>query len=321
MVIDVVALIGGLVLLAAGADRFVGGAAGIARTLGVTPMVVGLIVVGIGTSAPEMLVSAMAAVDGSPGIAVGNVLGSNIVNVTLVAGAAAVLAPLAVGSATLRREFPMLFVVTALAWGLCADGALTRTDGVSLMLVMVAVLWFIVRTARAAQEADPLRREFDARHAGAAPLKPALGWSLVGLGALLAGSKLVVSGASAIALAFGVSDLVVGLTVVAVGTSLPELAACVASARRGEPDMAVGNVLGSNLFNLLPVLAIAGLIEPFELEPQALRRDLPIMAALTVVLFVMCVGRRGPGRINRVEGGALLVLFAGYQGLLYVTQR
>jgi cation:H+ antiporter len=321
MLTNVVALLAGLALLAAGADRFVAGAAGIARTLGITPMVVGLIVVGIGTSAPEMLVAAMAAVDGRSGIAVGNVVGSNIANITLVLGASAVLVPLMVGSATLRREFPMLFGVTALAWLLCADGALSRVDGGVLMLALVLVLWLIVRAARLARHSDPLRRELDAHHADAAPLKPAVGWCVVGLTVLLVGSKLVVFGASEIARDFGVSDLLIGLTVVAVGTSLPELAACVASSLKGEPDMAVGNVLGSNMFNLLPVLAVAGLIQPFELDAQALQRDIPVMAALTVVLFVMCMGWRGPGRVTRLEGSVLLAAFVGYQGLLYVMQH
>ena len=160
--------------------------------------------------------------------------------------------------------------------------------------------------AHQARRTDPLRRELDAQLGEALPLGPAVARCVVGLTVLLVGSKLVVFGASEMARAFGVSDLVIGLTVVAVGTSLPELAASVASALRGEPDMAVGNVLGSNMFNLLPVLAIAGLVQPFELEALALQRDFPIMAVLTVVLFVMCMGRRGPGKVTRMEGGVLL---------------
>ena len=318
MLLSVLALMVGLALLAGGSDRFVAGAAAIARHLGVSPMVVGLTVVAVGTSAPEMLVSGMAALAGNPGIAVGNVVGSNIANITLVIGASAVCAPMVVVSATLRREYPLLFVVTALAWLVAADGMFSRADAGALILAMVVVLWLIVRWARAARRTDPLRRELDAHHADLLPTARAVAWTLVGLSALLAGSKLVVVGASDIARAYGVSDLVIGLTVVAVGTSLPELAASLASALRGEPDMAVGNVLGSNMFNLMPVLGIAGLIQPFAVEADALYRDFPIMAALTVVLFVMCVGWRGPGRVTRFEGGVLLTMFAGYQGVLYM---
>jgi cation:H+ antiporter len=282
-------------------------------------MVVGLTVVAIGTSAPEMLVSAMAAADGNSGIAIGNVLGSNIANMTLVLGASALATPLLVASATLRREFPLLFAVSALAWLLVADGALSRLDGVVLVLAMVAVLWIIVRTARAARHSDPLRQELDAHHRDTMPVGHAIARTVIGLSVLLVGSRLVVFGASEAASALGVSDLVIGLTVVAIGTSLPELAASLASALRGEPDMAVGNVLGSNMFNLLPVLGIAGFIQPFQLAPEVLTRDFPIMAALSVVLFVMCMGWRGAGQVTRTEGSMLLVMFVGYQGVLYAV--
>lgn len=320
MLLNALALLVGLALLAGGADRFVAGAASIARTLGITPMVIGLTVVGIGTSAPEMLVSGMAAADGNAGLAVGNVLGSNIANMTLVVGICALLAPMVVGSATLRREFPLLFAVTALAWLLCADARLSRVDAVVLMLALLGVLWFMVHSAHQARRTDPLRLELDAQLGEALPLGPAVARCVVGLTVLLVGAKLVVFGASEVARAFGVSDLVIGLTVVAVGTSLPELAASVTSVLRGEPDMAVGNVLGSNMFNLLPVLGIAGLVQPFEIEALALHRDFPIMAVFTVVLFVMCVGRGGPGKVTRIEGGVLLAAFIGYQGMLYALQ-
>jgi len=321
MLLNALALLAGLVMLAAGADRFVLGAATIARRLGVAPMVVGLTVVALGTSAPEMLVSAAAAMQGNPGIAIGNVLGSNIANITLVIGTSAVIAPLVVASQTLRREFPVLFAVTALAWLLCLDAELGRLDAVVLMVAMAVVLWLIARQARAARRSDPLRQEFDAQAAETEGMTTARAglWGALGLAALLVGSKLVVFGASEIARAYGVSDLVIGLTIVAVGTSLPELGASVASALKGEPDMAVGNVLGSNMFNLLPVLGIAGLVQPFAIEREALQRDFPIMVALTVVLFVMCLGwRRGTGQVTRLEGSVLLMMFVGYQGALYL---
>jgi cation:H+ antiporter len=321
MLLNLTALIAGLVLLAGGSDRFVLGAASVARHLGVTPMVVGLTVVAVGTSAPEMLVSGMAALQGNPGIAIGNVLGSNVANMTLVVGVSALVVPLLVASRTLRREFPILFAVTALAWVLCLDGVLDRLDGALLMVAMVVVLWLIVRQARAARRSDPLRQELDVEMAVAARLSTSRAALFTGLGllALLAGSKLVVFGASELARAYGVSDLVIGLSIVAVGTSLPELAASVASALKGEPDMAVGNVLGSNLFNLLPVLGIAGLVQPFGIEREALQRDFPVMVALTVVLYLLCLGwGRGAGQVSRLGGAVLLLVFVGYQGALYL---
>ncbi|MFT5445258.1 MAG: cation:H+ antiporter [Gammaproteobacteria bacterium] len=317
MLINFLFLLGGLALLAAGADRFVDGAAALARNIGMSPMVVGLTVVAVGTSAPEMLVSAMAASTGNSGIALGNVLGSNIANMTLVIGVSALVVPLVVASATLRREFPILLAVTALAWLLIADGALSRLDSVALAVAFVGVLWFIVRSAHQARHTDPLRRELDAQHEQSMSPRRALAWLVLGLTVLLVGSKLVVFGATEIARGFGVSDLIIGLTVVAIGTSLPELAASVGSALKGQPDMAIGNVLGSNMCNLLPVLAIAGMIGPFSVDSEALTRDFPIVAILTVVFFVMCIGLRGPGRVTRFEGSILLVMFMGYQAMLY----
>ena len=319
MLISIAILLGGLLLLALGSDRFVTGAAALARNLGVTPMVVGLTVVALGTSAPEMLVSAMAAYEGNPGLAIGNVLGSNIANITLVLGAGALVTTMVVASQTLRQEFPILLAVTALAWLLCADAELSRTDAGVLMMAMLLVLTIIVYQAHAARRSDPLRQEIDAHAAeDRIPMGGAVGRTVLGLGVLLFGSRLVVVGATDLALAFGVSDLVIGLTVVAVGTSLPEMAATVASALKGEPDIAVGNVLGSNMFNLLPVLAIAGLVQPFTIEPSALERDFPVMAVLTIALFLMCVGWRGSRCLKRLHGGALLSVFVGYQVVLYL---
>jgi len=319
MLVSCLLLLGGLALLAAGADRFVEGAAGLALNFGMSPLVIGLTVVAIGTSAPEMLVAAMAASAGNPAIAMGNVLGSNIANITLVIGACAVVVPLSVASATLRREFPLLIVVTAFAWMLVLDGQVSRIDAGLLMLALCGVLWFIVRSARQAQYTDPLRRELVAQHEHRMSTRAAVIWLLVGLGILLLASKMVVFGATQIARGFGISDLVIGLTVVAVGTSLPELAASLGCALKGQPDMAVGNVLGSNMFNLLPVLAVAGSIAPFAVDKEVLVRDFPLVAILTVVFLAMCIGRRGPGRVTRFEGSILLVMFIGYQAMLYLT--
>lgn len=310
-------LLVGLVLLAGGADRFVDAAASLAHNFGMSPMVVGLTVVALGTSAPEMLVSAMAASAGNPGLAMGNVLGSNIANTTLVIGASAMIVPLTVASATLRREFPLLVAVTALAWLLVSDGMLSRADSAILTFALGIVLWLIVRSARQAQHTDPLRRELNNQNEQGMSTLKAIVWGLIGLIVLMGGAKLVVFGATEIARGFGISDLVIGLTVVAIGTSLPELAASLSSALKGQPDIAVGNVLGSNMFNLLPVLAIAGFIQPFTIDDAALERDFPIVAILTVVFLAMCLGRRGPGRVTRFEGSVLLVMFIGYQAMVY----
>jgi len=313
------AILLGLILLIAGSDRFVTGAASIAGNLGISPLIVGMTVVALGTSAPEMLVSIMAAEAGNPGIALGNVLGSNIANCALVVGVSAIICPLMVASQTLRREFPMLFLVTALSWFLLADGHLSRFDAGLLMFGMVGVLVFLVHSARVARRSDPLKQEFEDRPADQMTTQRALLWLFLGLGALLLASKSLVWGASGIARAYGVSDLVIGLTIVAVGTSLPELAASVISVLRKEPDIAIGNVLGSNMFNLLPVLGLAGLVMPFEVQTLALTRDFPIMAGLSVLLFVMCMGRGGPGRISRLEGSLLAGIFIAYQSYLYLN--
>ena len=310
-------LLVGLVLLAGGADRFVDAAASLAHNFGMSPMVVGLTVVALGTSAPEMLVSAMAASAGNPGLAMGNVLGSNIANTTLVIGASAMIVPLTVASATLRREFPLLVAVTALAWLLVSDGMLSRADSAILTFALGIVLWLIVRSARQAQHTDPLRRELNNQNEQGMSTLKAIVWGLIGLIVLMGGAKLVVFGATEIARGFGISDLVIGLTVVAIGTSLPELAASLSSALKGQPDIAVGNVLGSNMFNLLPVLAIAGFIQPFTIDDAALERDFHIVAILTVVFLAMCLGRRGPGRVTRFEGSVLLFMFIGYQAMVY----
>ncbi len=302
MVLFSFAILSGLVLLVLSTDRFVVGAAALARNLGISPMVVGLTIVALGTSAPEMLVSVMAALAGNPGIALGNALGSNIANSALVVGVSALICPLLVASQTLRREFPMLFLVTAFSWLLVIDGYLSRLDAVLLMLGLVVVLFFIIRTARAARGGDPLKQEIEEGLQAPLSTGRALLWLFLGLGIMLLASKALVWGASGVARAYGVSDLVIGLTIVAVGTSLPELAASVISAWRDEPDIAIGNVLGSNMFNLLPVLGLAGLVTPFEVQSDALQRDFPIMSVLIVVLFFMCVGRGGPGRVSPGPG-------------------
>ena len=321
LALSLLAIVAGLALLVWGADRFVLGAASLARTLGVSPLVIGITVVGFGTSAPELLISTIAALEGTPQLAVGNAIGSNIANIALILGVTALIAPLAVHSKTLRHEFPLLLGVSLLTWWLLADGTLGRIDGLLLLVLLLLVMAWLVWDALHARPDDPLSQELVAELEQDLPPTMSTGralmWFLIGLVVLVASSRMLVWGAVNIAHALGVSDLVIGLTIVALGTSLPELAASIVSARRGEADLALGNVLGSNLFNTLGVLGLPGLIHPAVLEAGVLDRDLPVMLALTVLLFAMAYGFRGPGRINRWEGGFLLACFAGYQWYIY----
>jgi len=313
------AVVVGLALLVWGSDRFVFGASATARNLGVSPLVIGLTIVGVGTSAPEMLVSATAALQGNPGVSIGNALGSNIANIGLVLGVTALVRSVLVRSRIFRLEFPAMFAVMVLAWTLLGDGMLDGSDGLVLGLAFIILLLFMLGIALRARRSDPLQREFAREIPTDVSTGKALLWFVVGLVTLLLGSRAMVWGAVSIARSFDVSDLLIGLTVVAVGTSLPELATSITSVLKNEPDIAVGNVIGSNMFNLLPVLAIPGLIAPTAVPPEALQRDFPVMLTLSVALVVMSWGFRGSGRIARWEGGVLLLAFIGYQGLLYVS--
>ncbi|MCB1733664.1 MAG: calcium/sodium antiporter [Gammaproteobacteria bacterium] len=313
------AILTGFAVLVWGADRFVTGAAATARNLGVSPLVVGLTVVGFGTSAPEMLVGSVAAWLGSPEIAIGNALGSNIANIALILGATAVMVPLSVHSNILRREFPLLMLATLIAAAVVMDGDLTRVDALVLLTMLAGLLYWIVRVAleeRHGGKGDPIDDEFDAEIPADMGQGAATFWLIVGLAALLASSRLLVWGATEIAVAFGISDLVIGLTIVAVGTSLPELAASIASARKNEPDIAIGNVIGSNMFNSLAVLGAPVLIQPTAVSAAVLSRDMPMVIGLTVLMFFMAVGSGSHGRINRLEGAVLLAIFLAYQGYL-----
>ncbi|MDG5978350.1 CACA family Na+/Ca+ antiporter [Hydrogenophaga taeniospiralis CCUG 15921] len=312
MLLPSLAILAGLLLLVWSADRFVAGASAAARHFAMPPLLVGMLVVGFGTSAPEMVVSVLAAAQGNPGLALGNAWGSNIVNMALILGVTALLAPVLVQSVILRKELPILMAVTALTALLVWDGVLSRLDAAGLLLVFAGLVsWSIVEARR--NKGDTLARETATElRAHAMPLRRALVLLVVGLLVLVGSSRMLVWGAVDIAQSLGVSDLVIGLTVVAVGTSLPELASCVAAARKGEDDIALGNILGSCLFNTLAVVGLAGVIAPIDVGTEVLIRDLPVMAGLTVLLFLMGWGFRGPGRINRVEAGVLLTAYLIY---------
>ena len=317
---ELLAIIGGFVVLTWSADRFVVGASAIAYNLKVSPLIIGLTIVGLGTSAPEMLVSMMAAWQGNSGLAVGNALGSNIVNTGLILGISALIIPLKVHSSIIRRELPVLLLVMVIALLLLLDGTLGRLDGIILLTGMALVVTWLIRVGLTTQTAeDPMSDEY----ADEMPIDMGMGravlWLIVGGLCLLGSSRLLVWGAVSIAESMGISDLVIGLTVVALGTSLPELAASVMSALKNEHDIAIGNVIGSNIFNLLAVLGLPGLINPGAIDAEVLTRDFPVMVGLTLALFVMAFGFRGPGRINRFEGALLVLAFCGYQTLLYFS--
>lgn len=319
MLLPLLAIVFGLMLLVWSADRFVDGASSTARHFGMPPLLIGMVVVGFGTSAPEMVVSVLAASQGNPGIALGNAYGSNITNIALILGVTALISPIAVHSQVLRKELPILMAVTGLAAWQIWDGTLTRLDAIVLVAVFAGLMgWTIRQSLR--QPTDALATEVAQElSAEPMPLKRALMWLGVGLVLLIISSRILVWGAVSIAQSLGVSDLIIGLTIVAVGTSLPEFASSIIAARKGEHDIAIGNIIGSNLFNTLAVVGIAGLIGPLSVGPEVFSRDIMVMAGLTVLLFVFGYGFRGPGRINRFEGGALLAAYVAYTGYLIST--
>lgn len=318
----IAALVAGLALLVWSADRFVHGAAATARNLGVSPLVIGITIVGFGTSAPEMLISGIAAWQGNPQLALGNAVGSNIANIALILGTTALLYPLTVHSQVLRRELPVMLGAMLLVVGLSWDGSLGRGEGAGLFVLMLGVLAAVALTARRTREPDPLLEEFAHEVPERVGLATALAWLIIGFLLLLAASRALVWGAVGVAEALGVSDLVIGLTIVAIGTSLPELAASIAGALRKEPDIVVGNVIGSNIFNTLAVLGIAALIRPVPVSETVVRRDYALMLGTALVLWVVVHGWTGRhGHINRLEGLLLLAGFVLYQAFLYQGAR
>ena len=321
MWMELLAIAGGFVLLTWSADRFVVGASALAYNLNVSPLIIGLTIVSLGTSAPEILVSAVASLQGNGGLAIGNALGSNIINIALILGVTALIVPLKVHSSIVRREMPVLIGVMLLGLVLLFDGSLGQFDGIVLLSGMaLMLLWMTHIGIKEKSSHDPISEEFADEVPTNLSMSRAGFWIVVGGLCLLGSSKLLVWGAVAIAHTMGVSDLVIGLTIVAMGTSLPELAASVMSALKNEHDIAIGNVIGSNIFNLLAVLGLPGLINPGPFDAIVLTRDYPVMLGLTVLFFIMAYGFRGPGRINRFEGALLVLAFVGYQTLLYFSE-
>jgi cation:H+ antiporter len=305
-------VIAGLVLLMWGADRFVHGAAAAARNFGVAPLLIGLTVVAFATSAPEILVSVVAALQKEPGLAIGNAIGSNIVNIGLVLGITAIIRPIKMESATLRREMPALLAVSLLTVSLFLDSYLSRVDGLVMLTGLIIVMAWLARLGLRSAANDPIKRDFEAEIPSDVSMKMAMVWLAIGLGTLLVGADLLVDGAIGVATILGISEVVIGILVVALGTSLPELAVSLASALKGEYGLAIGNIVGSNIFNLLAVIGVAATIEPSALAPTVLSLHIFVMVAFTLVLFAMTYDYNGNAELSRLEGLALLVAFIAY---------
>ena len=321
MILAIVAIVVGLVLLVWSADRFVDGAVGVAQFFGMSTFLIGMLVVGFGTSAPEMVVSVLSALNDTPQLALGNAYGSNIANIALILGTTALIAPVIVKKQAVKRDIPILIATTVLTIVLVKDGNVSLFDGVVLLLAFVAITVFNISM----ELCDKRKRKNEAAESEPAEkvsIVKAFAWLLVGLALLIASSRMLVWGAVYMAQALGVSDLLIGLTIVAVGTSLPELASSIAAARRGENDLAVGNVIGSNIFNTLVVVGIAAVITPIKaMDAEVLSRDLPIVSVLTLLLFFICIpfkkknGKRVSG-FGRIGGAFFLSLYVAYLVLL-----
>ena len=318
MILAIVAVILGLAVLVWSADKFVDGAVGIAEFCGMSTLLIGMVIVGFGTSAPELTVSAISASQGNPELALGNAYGSNIANIALILGTTALISPLLMQRSVIRGDLPILIAVSILSIILVWDGSVVRWNGVLLLVVFAAIMGYSIW-----RELKKAKAESASLEAEEAVQKKSLGksvlWLVLGLALLVASSRALVWGAVEIARTLGVSDLLIGLTIVAIGTSLPELASSIAAARKGENDLALGNIIGSNLFNTLAVVGLAATISPMdEIEKAVTYRDMPLMTALTVALIVLGFRRKGDGRLNRIAGAILLAVYVGYLALLVV---
>ncbi len=319
--LPLLAVLAGLAVLVWSADRFIDGAAAVARHFSLPPLLIGAVIIGFGTSAPELAVSVLSAMEGSPGIALGNAYGSNIANIALILGITALISPIVVQSQILRKELPVLVAITLLSVILIWDLTISRLDAIVLLVVFSGWMIWSIREGLSDGK-DTLSQETEAElDAHPMSIRQAWVWLAVGLVLLIVSSRLLVWGAVTIAEGLGISELVIGLTVVAVGTSLPELASCIAAARKNEHDLAMGNILGSNLFNTLAVVGLAGVIHPLTVEATVLYRDMAVMGALTLALFWLGKSHQGtPGRISRTGGGLLVLSFVGYTAwLLFST--
>ena len=317
MLLAIAAIFVGLTLLFWSADKFIDGATSIAMHLGVSTMIIGITIVGFGTSAPEILISVIAVIEGTPDIAIGNALGSNIANIGLILGVTAFITPLPIAKRVLRNEFPLLLIATAVMTWCLLDGELDIIEGLSLIVLLCLMMWYLVKLHRQYPGADWGESDLTNVEAENMSFLAASGWLLIGLIILVSSSKLLVWGATEVAHAFGISELIIGLTIVALGTSLPELAASIASIKKGEPDLAIGNVIGSNLFNSLAVVGIPAVITNFNIDRLAVTRDLPVVIVITLLLYGLSRFPAGSQGLSRLKGIWLLAGFVIYQLYLY----
>ncbi|MGE4383891.1 MAG: calcium/sodium antiporter [Arcobacter sp.] len=318
MVLYLLAIIAGFGILVWSADKFVEGAASTAKHLGMPSLLIGILIVGFGTSAPEMVVSAIAAMEGNPGLALGNAIGSNIVNIALILGVTALVSPIVVNSKIVKKEMPLLLGIVLISGYLLLDNTLTFVEGIALLLGFFGLIaWSIISALKSKNDALESEIE-DELVEHEMSLKAGVFWLVLGLVLLIGSSRLLVWGAVGVAHEFGVSDLIIGLTIVALGTSLPELAASVIAARKGEHDIAIGNVVGSNMFNILAVIGIATVIAPMNNVPlEVLQRDWIVMLVLTIALLIMAYGfKNKEGKITRLEGTILVVCYVAYNTYL-----
>ena len=305
----------GLTGLVIGGELLVRGAVSAAKSFGISPLVIGLTLVGFGTSAPELVTSLQAALAGSPGLAIGNVVGSNIGNVLLILGVAALIAPLAVDRSAFRRDGSVLAAATLLTVGVVLTGEIGRATGAIFFALLLAYLAVTLWTERRATSAasDVYVKEADAVPGPETSLPVSLLLAAGGLVAVIFAARALVTGAVDVAQAVGLSEAVIGLTIVAIGTSLPELVTSIIAVRKGQGDVAFGNVVGSNLFNILGILGITAVVQPMTVPAEILRLDIWVMLGTTILLIVMA---RSGWRISRREGGVLLVLYAIYLAVL-----
>ncbi|MFT4807127.1 MAG: cation:H+ antiporter [Paraglaciecola sp.] len=306
-----------LIVLSWGADRFVFGASVLAKNIGVSPMIIGLTIVAMGSSAPEIMVAATASFNGNTDTAVGNALGSNITNIALVLGLTALLKPLSIASSTLKKEMPVLLLVSLLAVYFLSDYLLLKVEGIILITLFFVVIGGLTWISFNMEKGDPLQPETENEIPSGVSTSRAVVWIIVGMVLLPTSAYFMVDSAEVIARHFGLSELVIGLTIIAIGTSLPELAACIAGVLKNEDDLALGNIIGSNIFNILAVLAMPGLIAPGVVDENAATRDSYVMLGLTVLLIIFSFNLKGSRCINRMEGLCLITCFCAYQFLLF----
>ncbi len=322
MFLQIFILLASLVVLVWSADKFVFGASSLARNMGISPMIIGLTIVAMGSSAPEMMIAATASLQGNPNTAIGNAIGSNITNIALVLGITALIMPLSVSSSTIKREIPLILAITGLAYWMLFDHNFSFNEGLVLIIgFVIYIVTLLVITLKRAKKSpldDLMILEAECEVPDAVSTNKSIMWLVFGMILLPISANYLVGAAEFIARAFGISDLVIGLTVVAIGTSLPELAASIVSIIKKEDDLALGNIIGSNIFNILAVLSLTGLIAPGEIDSSAATRDAPYMLGVTLLLFFLCFGRRfGNFRITRMKGALLVTVFIAYQILLF----